>query len=214
MNFSGGISYRAIVKRFILTSIYVGGIVGLLGFTIGYMIQPRKPVLIYGLPDGKIYQLDMSFSWERDNDFMYLSDVPLSEDIQRFIYYLSAAYEIDYPLVLAIIERESQFDADTISPTNDYGLMQINRINHAQLNKELGVSNFLEPYQNIKAGMFMLRKLFEKYEAVDTVLMAYNMGESGAKKLWSNGIFESKYSNAVCAKADEYRLKLTKGGTK
>lgn len=213
MNFSRNISYRAVARRFILTSILIGGIIGLLGFVIGYMIHPDKPVLIYGLPDGKIYQLDASFSWERDNDFVYLSDVPLSEDIQRFIFYLSSAYEIDYPLVLAIIERESQFEADTISPTNDYGLMQVNRINHAQLSKELGVNDFLDPYSNVKAGMFMLRKLFEKYEAVDTVLMAYNMGESGAKRLWAKGIFESKYSNSVCAKADEYRIKLTNGGT-
>lgn len=211
MTFSNSISHKAIVKRFILMSICVGAIVGLSGFTVGYMMAPRKPVLIYGLPDGKICS-DTSFSWERDNDFSYLPDLPLSEDIQQFIYYLAAAYEIDYPLVLAIIERESQFDADAISPTNDYGLMQINRRNHAKINKELGVNNFLESYSNIKAGMFMLRALFEKYEAVDTVLMAYNMGESGAKRLWAKGIFESKYSNAICARADEYRMKLADGG--
>lgn len=208
MNFSSSINYRLALRRFILASL----LTGLLGFAVGYHVHPDRPMLIYGLPDGKIYEADISYSWERDNDFVYLSEVPLSEDLQRFVYQLSAAYGIDYPLVLAIMERESQFDADTVSPTNDYGLMQINRVNHARLNKELGVTNFLEPYQNIKAGMFMLRSLFDKYEAVDTVLMAYNMGESGAKRLWNKGIFESRYSNFICKKADEYRIKLANGG--
>lgn len=214
MNFSSNINYTITVKRFLYTSILIGGIIGLIGFAVGYLIHPDRPTLIYGLPDGKIYEADMSFSWERDDDFVFLPDLPLTEDLQRFIYYLSAAYGIDYPLALAIIDRESQFEADTVSPTNDYGLMQINRINHARLNKELGVTNFLEPYQNIKAGMFILRSLFDKYEAVDTVLMAYNMGESGAKRLWNKGIFESRYSNFICKKADEYRIKLADGGTK
>lgn len=215
MNFSSNISYKMVIRRVFFTIAMCSFIVGLLGFVIGYSITEKRPIVIYGLPDGKIYKASIfQHEWERDNDFVYLSDVPLSEDIQRFIYYLASAYEIDYPLVLAMIERESHFEADTISPTNDYGLMQINRINHAQLNKELGVNDFLDPYSNIKAGMFMLRKLFEKYEAVDTVLMAYNMGESGAKRLWVKGIFESKYSSSICAKADEYRMKLINGGTK
>lgn len=45
--------------------------------------------------------------------------------------------------------------------------------------------------------MFILRKLFEKYEAPEKVLMAYNLGESGAKALWDKGVFETNYSKSV-----------------
>ena len=45
--------------------------------------------------------------------------------------------------------------------------------------------------------MFILRKLFEKYETPAKVLMAYNMGEGGASYLWRQGIFEINYSKSV-----------------
>ena len=45
--------------------------------------------------------------------------------------------------------------------------------------------------------MFILRKLFEKYEDPELVLMAYNMGEDGAKTLWEQGIFETNYTKSV-----------------
>lgn len=39
--------------------------------------------------------------------------------------------------------------------------------------------------------------LFEKYEDPEKVLMAYNMGETGAKRLWDKGIYETDYTNKV-----------------
>ena len=132
-------------------------------------------------------------------------DVPLNEDVQEFIYDLCCDNEIDFPFVMALIETESSFNVNAISGTNDYGLMQINKINHEWLKSTLGVTNFCDPYQNTKAGIFMLKNLFEKYEDPSKVLMAYNMGESGAKKLWKQGIFESNYSKKIMKQAAEYK---------
>ena len=87
--------------------------------------------------------------------------------------------------------------ADVISATDDYGLMQINVQNHTYLKEKLGISDFLNPYDNIRAGMFTLRNLFEKYETPEKVLMAYNMGETGASRLWEQGIFEINYSKSI-----------------
>ena len=94
---------------------------------------------------------------------------------------------------------------DGISSTNDYGLMQINACNHEWLTEELGITDFIDPYENIKAGLFILRGLFEKYDSTSKVLMAYNMGENGASKLWEQGIFESNYSKDVLQRQETYR---------
>jgi hypothetical protein len=60
----------------------------------------------------------------------------------------------------------------------------------------------------------MLRRLFEKYEDPAKVLMAYNMGEGGAGKLWKKGVFESNYSRKIMKLAVEYKQQILekKGG--
>ncbi len=146
-------------------------------------------------------------------DFVPL-DVPMDEETQKFVYYLSQGYNIDFPFVMALIDTESGFDANEVSATNDFGLMQINKINHDYLADAVGVTDFLDPHQNICAGMFMLKNLFEKYNDPESVLMAYNLGEGGAARLWEQGIYETNYSNKVLKKTIEYKEVCMKGGCK
>ena len=129
--------------------------------------------------------------------FEYRKEIPLDEDTQEYIYYLANAYSIEPMFVTALIEKESTYQPDLVSSTNDYGYMQVNGINKEWLGTDLGVDNLLDPEQNIYAGVYILQMLFEKYEDPSLVLMAYNMGEAGAKKLWEKGIYESNYSRGV-----------------
>ena len=218
MNYSRSIKKASIGRRIVISWLIVAAVFSLIGLGIGVLIpqsgaadiEPEEvspDVLIYGAPDGKIYEGGFPESYELENDFVFTTEIPVTfgEDLQEFTYYLSAAYDIDYTLVLAIISKESAFMPDGISSTNDYGLMQINACNHEWLTEELGITNFIDPYENIKAGLFILRGLFEKYDSTSKVLMAYNMGENGASKLWGQGIFESNYSKDVLQKQETYR---------
>ena len=89
--------------------------------------------------------------------------------------------------------------------------MQINEMNHPYLTEQLGITDFTEPHNNIRSGMFILRKLFEKYETPEKVLMAYNMGEYGASILWDQGIFESNYSRKVLEYQQQFKEQLERG---
>lgn len=218
MNYSRNIKKASIGRRIVISWMIVAAVFSLIGLGIGVLIpksgaadiEPEETspnVLIYGAPDGKIYEGGFPESYELENDFVFTTEIPVTfgEDLQEFTYYLSAAYDIDYTLVLAIISKESSFMPDGISSTNDYGLMQINACNHEWLTEELGITDFIDPYENIKAGLFILRGLFEKYDSTSKVLMAYNMGENGASKLWEQGIFESNYSKDVLQRQETYR---------
>lgn len=130
----------------------------------------------------------------------------LSEDLQEYTYYLCKDYEVDYCFVMGLMFTESAFVADSISITDDYGLMQINACNADYLEDKLGIADLLEPYQNIQAGLYILKGLFEKYGNESLVCMAYNMGEYGASQLWDSGIYSTIYSEKVIAKAQEYSL--------
>lgn len=143
---------------------------------------------------------DYDFNIKAPTPPRYL-DVPVDEDLQEYIWSLCCLYDIDehYELIFAVMQKESSFNPDAISSTNDYGLMQINISNHSSLSQRLGITDFLDPYQNVHAGIYMLANALHKYGSVSDALMAYNMGGNGASKLWAQGIHSTSYSETVLA---------------
>lgn len=219
MNYSRNIKKASIGKRVLISWVVVAIIFSLVGFGIGAICsgndspeqsepETQKEVLIFGQPDGRIFEGEMPGEWVNGEQKFVPLNVPMDEDLQEFIFYLSQAYEMDFTFVMALIQQESGYTPDVISKTNDYGLMQINEINHPYLQEQLGITDFTEPYGNVRAGMFILRKLFEKYETPEKVLMAYNMGETGASRLWEQGIFEINYSKSVLQIQQELNAEL------
>lgn len=123
--------------------------------------------------------------------------IPMSEDMQDEIMGIANRYGLSQMLVLALIDIESGYDASSVSTTNDYGLMQINECNHEHLLAKLQLTDIMDPMQNVEAGCYMLGKLNDKYQDEHKALMAYNMGEAGAQKMWDAGIYETSYTNKV-----------------
>ncbi|NLE27069.1 MAG: lytic transglycosylase domain-containing protein [Clostridiaceae bacterium] len=131
--------------------------------------------------------------------------IPLADELQEYTFGLCKENDLDYEMVLAMMDRESDYREKMISKTNDYGLMQINEVNHGWLKTELGIEDFLDAEQNILAGVRMLSELTGKYEDPHQALMAYNSGEAGAKRLWGQGKTTSEYSRSIMARAEELR---------
>lgn len=136
-----------------------------------------------------------------------LYDVPMSDELQGYLYGACKETGVPFEFALALIGNESSYRPEVISATNDYGLMQINACNHGWLEEELGVEDFLDPEDNISAGLYILSGYFEKYEDPHMVLMAYNMGEYGAQQQWEKGVYQSKYSRRVMERLDELQRK-------
>jgi len=215
MNYSKNIKRADIAKRVILLCFGVAVVFLLIGGVSGYAfkahitakqdsqderqtnIQTEDKTFVYGAYDDRIFTQEISLDWSAGNlDFVPLQcDMPYEE--QEFLFYLCSGYNIDFCLVMAVIQTESEFDASVVSVTNDYGLMQINKMNHEWLTETIGVTDYLDPYQNIRAGCYILRKLFERYQDTELVLMAYNMGEESASCLWKHGIFSTDYTETV-----------------
>ena len=214
MNYSRNIKKASIGKRILISWLVVAVIFSLVGMVVGSIMikkseaEVQTEILDYEQYDGRIFTGEMSLDWGNGNlDFVAL-DVPLDKNLQEFIFYLSAGYNMDFTFIMAVIQQESQYNADAVSKSNDYGLMQINEVNHPYITETLGVTDFLDPYENVRAGMFILRKLFEKYETPEKVLMAYNIGETGAGILWKQGIFETNYSKSVLQIQQEMNAEL------
>lgn len=131
-------------------------------------------------------------------------NIPLSKDLQLYTYNKCVEYGIPehYELILAMMWQESNYRVNLISPTDDYGIMQINSCNHSWLVDLLGPTDFLSANDNINAGVYVISKLLIKYDDVHKALMAYNMGEHGASLNWQAGNYTSSYSRNVVAKRE------------
>ena len=198
--------FRRMFTVALLMGVLIGGLLVKAPKLIGASNSTTTAVL-YGAYTGQALKVQSDGTIVQAGDFTPL-DIPMDESLQEYIYWMADAYDIDFAFLMGLIRNESNFQVDVISETNDYGLMQINQKNHEWLSNAVGVTDFLDPYQNIQAGLYILGNLFEKYDDPHMVLMAYNMGESGASKLWNQGIYQSKYSNRVLEYQETYIKEL------
>lgn len=133
-------------------------------------------------------------------------DIPLSDELQDYINEVSLKYSVPCELVYAMIEVESNFRPKIISSTDDYGLMQINKINHEWLSETLGITDFLDPKQNILSGVYLISQHLEATDGnLVLALMRYNNGATGAKRLWDKGIYSTSYTDKVMAAYEDYK---------
>lgn len=128
-------------------------------------------------------------------------------DLIAYIEKVAKENNYDSRMLKAIIQVESNWDPTKVSPTGDYGLCQINKINHAyvysQLKHKYGKQDLFNPYYSIDAMIVILnrermyfRNTYNKEPDIQHLLTAYNKGFGGLKKLmWKNG--HSDYSQKV-----------------
>ena len=140
--------------------------------------------------------------------FFYLEQIPLSYDLQRYIYDRSAALGLEFELVLALIWRESTFRIEAIgvnrNGTQDSGLMQINDVNRGWLSERYGIYNLMDPFQNVDAGTMILADLLSRY-GEPYALMAYQFGEGGMLRMVGDGASATEHSRRVREKRYEFR---------
>lgn len=133
-------------------------------------------------------------------------DVALGHYLQDHIFEECDKYGIDPAIVIAMIERESDFRPSLIGDKgNSYGLMQINKKWHLARMKRLGVTDLLNPYQNITVGIDYLAEMYEYGKTIEWALMAYNGGPSYARKLTAKGVV-SAYAKGVLERSEELKL--------
>ena len=122
-----------------------------------------------------------------EEEFKYY-DVPISDDIQLKIKEICDSYNIEMPLILAMIKHESGFDSGVLGDGEDsVGLMQIQPKWHSFRMEKLMVTDLTDPVQNVRVGADLLSELIEKGKGIEWALMAYNGGERMADQMYESG---------------------------
>ncbi|SFD58361.1 Soluble lytic murein transglycosylase [Paenibacillus catalpae] len=101
-------------------------------------------------------------------------------DYDALITNAAAKYGIDPGLIRGVIQTESGFRSDAVSSAGAKGLMQLMDATA----RSLGVTNSLDPLQNIDGGSKYLSYLLSKYNGNEQVaLAAYNAGPGRIDRL-------------------------------
>lgn len=190
-----------LVRQIVAVVIAIFIVGGVAGYTIG--VVSAKSTTAAEVVETTCETTEVTTS-ERVEDIKVYYDCPLSHDLQDYIRTLCGNYGVPMSLIIAMIDVESSFRADVISKTNDYGLMQINIINHEWLREEYDITDFLDPYQNVFCGIAMIAEHYNRYCDVNRAVMAYNLGLTGAKRLWDKSIFRTSYTDKINAAMEVY----------
>lgn len=104
---------------------------------------------------------------------------PATGPIAEMVRSLAPEYRLSPDLVLAVIEAESNFDPQALSPKNAQGLMQL----IPATAERFGVADVWDPEQNLRGGMAYLRWLLDRFDGdVRLALAGYNAGEQAVHR--------------------------------
>lgn len=155
-------------------------------------------------PDGTDAPADSSSElWSDDSTLHRIKplEIPLEAETQWAIF---EACEYDpglFSLVMAIAEHESEFQPALQGDNGQsIGMMQINTKWHTGRMEALGVTDLTDPVQCAAVAIDYLQELESRYgfePESEALLMAYNMGPSGARKALNEGRTSTDYSREI-----------------
>jgi hypothetical protein len=104
---------------------------------------------------------------------------PAPADLATLVRALAPEFGLNPNLVIAVIQVESNFDPNALSPKNAQGLMQL----VPETAERFGVKDAWDPEQNLRGGMAYLRWLLDHFRGdVRLALAGYNAGEGAVER--------------------------------
>ena len=138
-----------------------------------------------------------------------LCDVDLEDDFQIYLQVLCEDYGVDYATIVAMAEVESSFNPQAVGADGELGMWQIIPSTAEEAGEALGRKfDLLNPWDNAEAAVWLMAHYTEKYGNSVYALMAYSMGETGARECMENGAARSKYAECVMEAAEKYKFRI------
>ncbi len=104
------------------------------------------------------------------------------EGLDKLVTQLGRQLQLHPALVHSVIEAESNYDSDAVSPKGAVGLMQL----MPETARELAVEDRRNPHQNVRGGTAYLKQMLDRYagsrDQLLNALAAYNAGPANVDR--------------------------------
>ncbi len=121
-----------------------------------------------------------------------LYDVPLSDELQIQMQYICAEYGIEFKLLLAMMQVESDYCPDAVGDNGkSFGLLQIQPQWWQSYMDKLNCPDLLDPLQNVRVGCAILRYMYDSYTSTFDVLQGWNTGDPTSNNGYALRVFEA-----------------------
>jgi len=163
---------------------FLGMIIGIVALTSLNFLDETNSGLIFDLnwEEERAVELIVAHLAEKQ------ARIPDEElrDVAKTMYDASRRYAVDYRLVLAVMDAESNFRHDVVSDAGAIGIMQVKTIVAREFSQEVGIPyerNVLRcPHANVRFGVYYLSFLSRHYDNDYAILFAYNVGFTRARQ--------------------------------
>ncbi len=190
---------------------FLGMIIGIVALTSLNFLDETNSGLIFDLnwEEERAVELIVAHLAEKQ------ARIPDEElrDVAKTMYDASRRYAVDYRLVLAVMDAESNFRHDVVSDAGAIGIMQVKTIVAREFSQEVGIPferNVLRcPHANVRFGIYYLSFLSRHYDNDYAVLFAYNVGFTRARQsMQRNSEPKTWYTRKVMEEYERNRSRL------
>lgn len=133
------------------------------------------------------------------------------------IAYYGDSFGVDPALIAAVIQVESSFRKEVVSPKGAVGLMQLMPDTAAWLAEQRGQvlvgADLLQPEVNIELGTYYLKYLLDRFPTEHSALAAYNGGPTNARRWLEEDLWDGSWERTGRIPFSETRSYVRKVGT-
>ena len=145
---------------------------GAIGFLITFVLLLFVGVMVF------FFVSDTSYKGVKGKVYSVLYPRQYEQEVRK----AAAEFNVEEPLIYAVMRTESGFRPEVESAVGAQGLMQLMPSTFDDLQNDLeggvvySTDSLSDPEINIRYGTYLLSKLLEKYGSIPTAAAAYNAG--------------------------------------
>lgn len=124
------------------------------------------------------------------------SVIPLTLKEQNDLKSACDEFEVEYALMLSLIEQETDFENTIGDNGESLGYCQIDESWWQDLMKDINTDDLMNPQDNFRTACAILSSLEKQYGCIECALTYYNTGSPG----------QSDYADTVLENADRWRI--------
>ena len=133
---------------------------------------------------------------EPEEPSWYIEALPLTYEEQEALWEACQEFQVDHAVMLALIERETDFRNIQGDGGDSIGYCQIQPRWWSGLMEEIGAEDLTDPEDNFRTACAIMAQLTERYGNVEDALSAYNTGSAGS----------TKYASAVLSNSAKWEV--------